>query len=152
MFTEFASLQLTRAELEEVYEALLQRSIVEQMLRNERGQESVDTSALLRQLEHLLHMPTDRLETVEHQLEDDLWEHAWYAYTEEWAWYRAQQDAEAQKNAKSSSGVGESVEKLMELNYRKNFDQYVSEIDMLDHPASKKTLPLKKPARSSRGK
>ncbi|MBP9864426.1 hypothetical protein KBC54_03190 [Patescibacteria group bacterium] len=151
MFTEFASLQLSREELEEVYEALLQRSIVEQALRNERGQEPVDASALLRQLEHLLHMPGDRLETVEHQIEDDLWEHAWYAYTEEWAWYRAQQDAEAQKDQKNSSGSGETIEKMMEMNYRKNFERYIAEIDMLDHPALKKTLPLKKPARSSRG-
>ncbi len=152
MFTEFASLQLSRQELEEIYEALLQRSIVEQALRSERGQEPVDSSVLLRQLEKLLHLPAERLETVEHQLEDDLWEHAWYAYTEEWAWYRAQQDAEAQKDQKQGSGPTETVERMMEINYRKNFERYISEIDMLDHPTLKKTVSLKKPARSSRSK
>ena len=152
MFTEFASLQLSREELEEIYEALLQRSAVEQTLRSERGQEPVDPSALLRQLEHLLHFPADRLEAVEHQMEDDLWEHAWYAYTEEWAWYRAQQDAEVQKESKNMTGAGETGEKMMELNYRKNFEQYISEIDMLDHPTLKKLLAAKKPARSSRSR
>lgn len=152
MFTEFASLQLPREELEEIYEALLQRSIVEQTLRNERGQEPIEPSVLLRQLERLLNMPTERLEAVEHQLEDDLWEHSWYAYTEEWAWYRAQQDAEAEAKQKTGAAPAITMEKAIELNYRKNVERYIAEIDMLDHPALKKTVSEKNPARSSRSK
>ncbi len=144
MLTEFVSIQLSREELKELHAALLQKAIVEDEVRQERGQERVERRGLLERLEMLLGEGEDRLQELDRETEDELWEYAWYAYTDEWAWYRAAQDVEAE--------AGKTLEKAeftkrVELLYQKKFNEYIAEIDM--HEAAKKPRVPKTQKRTS---
>lgn len=136
MITEFVSVQLSREELQDVHAALVQRAIVEDELRQERGQEPVERRPLLERFEMLLGEGEEVLHQRDHMLDDELWEHAWYVFTDEWARFRAKQDVQKELSA---DAVGDTValEKLVELRYRKNFDVYVAELTMDE--ASRKT-------------
>lgn len=133
MFTEFASVQFSREELKEIHEALLLRAMVQDELRRERGLEKVEPPALLERFEALLGENEERLHVLDHATEDGLWEYAWYVYTDEWAWYRAAQEVAAEAGA-----ADPDARKRIELAYQKNFDRYVSEIDMRDVLKKKK--------------
>lgn len=123
MFTEFASIQFSRAELEQLHTALLMKTMVEDALRMERGLPPVDRQEMLHRVETLLHLTDEELHVKDHIVDDALWEHAWYGFTDEWAWYRAQQEAK--------------TEAEIEALYRKKFEAYVSEIDMRDEGLAK---------------
>lgn len=147
MFTQFVTVQLSREELQEIHAGLIHRAIVEDQLRRERGQEPVADRPLLQKLEMLLGEREEVLHGLDHALEDELWEYTWYAFTDEWAWFRAKADLEKELGSDRNSVDSAAFEKLVELRYRKNFDQYVSEIDMLGEGKVKK--PQKKQTKTS---
>lgn len=140
MFTEFVSVQLSRAELAEIHAALIARAIVEDQLRGERGQEKVDTRPMLQKLEMLLGENEERLHELDHAVEDELWEYSWYAFTDEWAWFRAKRELEKELGTSRKKMDDAEFEKLVEMRYKKQFDRYVAEVDMLEEVKSKKTL------------
>jgi hypothetical protein len=132
MMLEFCTLQFTREELEELRLALLQRAMVEDELRLEKGQEKADRHPLLDRVEALLADDQEKLKAIDQAVEDELWEFAWYAYTDEWAWYRAAQDVNADPAAAKLAEADKKtrIEKL----YKNNFDRYVAEVDMREAP------------------
>jgi hypothetical protein len=130
MMTEFASIQLSREELQEIHAALVQRAMVEDELRHERGQEPVERRALLERIEQLLGENEETLHEQDHALADELWEHAWYAFTDEWAHYRAKKDIERERGTDGKPRDLMEFEKQVELRYQKNFEQYVNELAM----------------------
>jgi hypothetical protein len=138
MFTQFVTVQLSREELQEIHAGLIQRAIVEDELRRERGQEPVMEHPLLQKLEMLLGEREEVLHGLDHALEDEMWEYAWYAFTDEWAWFRAKTDVEKELGAESKTLDAAAFEKLVEIRYQKQFEQYVSEIDMLGEGKMKK--------------
>jgi hypothetical protein len=140
MFTEFVSVQLSREELVEIHAALIARAIVEDQLRSERNQEKVDQRPLLQKLEMLLGENEERLHELDHAVEDELWEYSWYAFTDEWAWFRAKRELEKELGAARKKMDDASFEKLVEMRYKKQFDQYVAEVDMLEEGKFKKAL------------
>jgi len=130
MLTEFATIQFTREELKELQQALLQRAMVEDELRRERGQEKADRHALLEKIEALLGESQEKLRIFDQAAEDELWEFAWYAFTDEWAWYRAAQEVDGEER---TAALDEAVRKSkVEQRYREKFDKYVAEVDMLE--------------------
>lgn len=139
MFTEFASVQLTREELKEIHAALVQRAVVEDDLRCERGQEPIERRPLLDSIEMLLNEREEKLHALDHELEDELWEYAWYAFTDEWAHARAAQDALREAGADPKKTDLTDLEKRIEIIYQKNFETYVAELAM-DDGAKKKTV------------
>lgn len=134
MMLEFCTLQFTREELKELRLALLQRAMVEDEVRREKGQEKADRHPLLDKVEALLADDQEKLKAVDQTSEDELWEFAWYAFTDEWAWYRAAQELEKDP---TSAKLAETEKKTrLEKMYKDNFDRYVAEVDM--HEASMK--------------
>ncbi len=130
--TQFAAFQFTREELDELHQALLQRALLEDELRRERGQEPVARRPLLEKFEILLNHTEDSLQKLHQEFEEDLWEYAWYAFTEEWAHFRAHQDAEREaKRARRLMAQNEVNTRAHQL-YQKRFDEYVAEISMTE--------------------
>lgn len=138
MLTEFASLQLSREELKELHAALLMRAIAEDEVRRERGQEKIDRRDLLEKIEMLLGEDEAALHALDHALDDELWEYAWYVFTDEWAWFRAQQEVEAERKGDTGVHDARELQRLVEQRYQKKFDQYAAEVDMRDSAKSPK--------------
>ena len=130
MLMEFASLQLSREELQEIHAALVQRAMLEDELREEREQEAVERRPLLERIEMLLGETEEALHMQDHQLDDEMWEYAWYVFTDEWAYYRAKRDVEQDMGAGTRNLDRAAFEKLIQLRYQKNFDAYVAELAM----------------------
>lgn len=130
MMIEFAGLQLSREELKEIHQALLQRAMVESERRRERGLEKAESFPLLERIETLLGEKAPEIDKAETGLENELWEFAWYAFTDEWAWYRAAQEVEEELKNKRQELPDAEAKKMIESRYKKNFKKYVAEVDM----------------------
>ncbi|MEO5927284.1 MAG: hypothetical protein ABIO72_01145 [Patescibacteria group bacterium] len=137
MNTEFFSLSFSRPQLREIYEALLLRTSLEDELRREKGLEAVAPNPLLARLEGLLVVPEAQIERFGEAVEESLWEHAWYTFTDEWAWFRAHQDVEKELDGKETSE--EIFHQRVEQKYTADFERYVEEIDMKDTPSKKES-------------
>ncbi|MFA5185312.1 MAG: hypothetical protein WC551_02405 [Patescibacteria group bacterium] len=137
MLTEFATIQFNREELLELHQALLQRALVEDELRHERGLEKADRHPLLDKIEALVGISEDKLHALDHDTEDEMWEFAWYAFTDEWAWTRAGQDVGKDLAALPNKPSDADAKKLIEARYRENFDAYVAEVDMRESKKEK---------------
>lgn len=130
MLTEFVSLTLSRQELLELQEALAMRSLVEDDLRYQEGLEPVGRRALLEKVDHLLGVSEPSLEKLELRLDEELWHHAWHAYTDEWAWYRARKDVLRELGPLAASTTKDTVDDLVHRRYHDKYDDYLAEIDM----------------------
>jgi len=135
MMIEFAALQLSREELKEIHQALLQRAMVESEMRRERGLEKPEQFPLLERFETLLGEKALEIDKTESGLETELWEFAWYAFTDEWAWYRAAQEVEKELKDSHQDLPEVEAKKLIESRYKKNFKKYVAEVDMREQRA-----------------
>jgi hypothetical protein len=143
MTDAFYSLGLTRDQLIELHRALLARYIMEETFLRERGEEGREPPPLLAHLERLLDLGEEEAHNLFHEEEDRLWEYSWYAYTDEWAWYRARQDTEEEIGEAAASLLGpEEFEQRIEKTYDDHFDRYTKEIDMA---SSSETSSPKKP-------
>lgn len=127
----FYSIGLTYEQLVDLHRALLSRYITDETFRREIGQESQDPPALLAHTERLLDMNHEEAHAQFHEEEDRLWEYSWYAYTDEWAWYRARQDVEQDLGNRLAATSDEQLEELIEKTYDTHFDRYTKEIDMV---------------------
>lgn len=146
MLTEFVSLMLTRQELLEIQEALAMRALVEDHLRHEEGLEPVDRRLPLERVEQLLHVTEEQIAKLDDRLEQELWRHAWFSYTDEWAWYRARQDAAKELGEAASNNAAPALDDLAHRRYHEKFEDYVREIDMNpdDLGRQRETKPAKK--------
>jgi len=130
MVTEFVSLTLSRQELLELQEALTMRAMVEDALRHEEGLEPVGRRALLSKVDQLLHSTESQLAVLDARLEEELWQQAWYGFTDEWAWYRARRDVLRELGPLAGRTAEITIEELAHQRYHAKFDDYVQEIDM----------------------
>lgn len=130
MQNEFYGLQLSKQELMELHAALAERALVEEDLRHEKGLECVHSRPLLEKVTALLSVSPEQQDRLAALLDDELWEHAWYRFTDEWAWYRAEQevDRETQKRPRSVSHADR--ERLVEQRYQRDFESFVQELEM----------------------
>lgn len=140
MLTEFASLQMSREELKEVHAALVRTALLEDRVRREKGLETVERRPLLEQVERLLGESDETLHMLDHAVDDGMWEYSWYAFTDEWAWYRAERDVLQELGEKKEGMDHASLEKMIEVRAHNEFDRYVAEIDMVEEgkPSTKR--------------
>ncbi|MCC7357136.1 hypothetical protein IT408_01380 [Candidatus Uhrbacteria bacterium] len=142
MLTEFVGLQLTREELLEIQKALLAQAFLLDTVRREKGEIEPDEHELLQKIEALLGETDESLHALDHCVEDEMWEYAWYAFTDEWAWHRSLQTVKLNKGSQFDSLTEIEKEELIEREYKEHFDQYVTEIDMRESLGKKKFIGL----------
>jgi hypothetical protein len=130
MLTEFVALTLSRQELLELQEALAMRALVEDDLRREDGLEPMDRRPLLQKVDQLANATPRQIKALDDRLEEELWHNAWYAYTDEWAWFRARRDVLCELGALAQSTTEDTIEDLTHRRYHDKFETYVEEIDM----------------------
>lgn len=129
MIPERIQLDLPKSDLLELYRALMVRHVVECTQRHEQGLEPAESPSLER-LEKILGLDEDQAHLLFHEMEDELWQYAWYTYTDEWAWFRAQQEVQKELGSKSGLTKRETFERLVEACYDARFDEFAAEIDM----------------------
>ncbi len=147
MNTSFISLTLPKEDLLELYKGLLARYVIDQAMRREKGLEDIDYPDNLARIEDMLGIDENRAHAMFHEIENELWEYSWFTFTDEWAWHRARQETQKELGDKAAGLKREAMERLIEERYEKNFDNYVSEIDMKDEQA-----PVQQPAKREKKK
>ncbi len=106
------------------------RAMVEDDLRREEGLEGVDRRPLLSKIDQLLHVSEEQIRKLDEKMDDELWHAAWYAYTDEWAWFRARRDVLRELGPLAARTVDATIEDLTHRRYHAKFEDYVKEIDM----------------------
>ncbi len=130
MNVDYASITLPKKELAEIYRGLLLRHIVENEIRREEGLEEGEFPKVLEAIENAIGLNEEEAHQMLHKMEDELWNFAWYSFTDEWAWFRARQDVLKELGAKRSGTSTDALDRKTEDRYRERFERYVMEIDM----------------------
>lgn len=130
MQQEFVSITLPKNELEEFHRGMLFRFIAEGLIRREQGLEESEYPESLSKLEEVLGISEERAHAMLHEMEDELWDYAWYVYTDEWAWHRAKLETLKELGSKSTSLKKDALDRQIEERYEKQFENYIKEIDM----------------------
>jgi hypothetical protein len=138
MNVDYASITLPKQELAEIHRGLLMRHLVENEVRREEGLEEIEYPKVLEAIENALGLSDDSAHVVEHQVDDELWNFAWYAFTDEWAWFRARRDVLQELGSKHDLSA-DAVDRKVEERYRKDFERYVSEVDMKNKQPAKQS-------------
>ncbi|MBU2566521.1 hypothetical protein KKG46_03085 [Patescibacteria group bacterium] len=139
MNTDFVTIQLTRKEAIDCFKGLITLRLIEEEVRAQKGFEPVDFSGITERLRLVLDVTEEQWQKISESISEDMWEYAWYAYTSEWAWFRAQQESKkAKKLGNKKNGTIANDVDLAERLYEEKFDNYVSEINMvnLNRPTS----------------
>lgn len=138
------TLTLSLDDARELYKTLMARAIMEETLRREQGLESVDPPALMGCLEQALHVQPEQVARLGEQVEDELWQHAWLTFTDEWAWHRAKQDVHKELGKSGLAHLNASEqERAIEDRYNKAFDTYLQEIELPGHEEGAPSVRLK---------
>lgn len=130
MQQEFVSITLPKNELEEFHRGMLFHFVAEGLIRREQGLEESEYPESLGKLEEILGISEERAHAMLHEMEDELWDYAWYVYTDEWAWHRSKLETLKELGSKSTSLKREALDRQIEERYEKNFEAYIKEIDM----------------------
>jgi hypothetical protein len=132
MNTEFYSLQLSKYEALECLRAFLLQAIVEEEVRLQKGLELPEANPMINRLMSMLDQSEEQVERETEKAADELWEYSWYAFTSEWAWFRAQQEALRSINKKDEVVNTGSIEykKSAEKYFKRFFERYVAELNM----------------------
>ena len=137
MDTEFYGLSLRREELLEMQTALLQRYMMEDELRREKGLEPLMERPLIHRVDELLRLSENQLDRLQQALDDELWEFSWYAFTEEWAWFRARQDVRKELGPRAAKLSDDEMHRRIEQRFNKYFEKFVQELEMKDVSVAK---------------
>jgi hypothetical protein len=131
MQIEHFALQLDKQEAFECLQALLTQTLIEEEIRSQKGLEMPELSPIITRLMAILGCDDSILENITEKSGDELWEYAWYAFTNEWAWHRAKQDAlKEQKSSKKNLPSRQDYQKITERLYNTRFEKYVAELNM----------------------
>lgn len=128
------TLTLPLEEAREVYRALIARYFVEDALRREQGLEPINLSALTERLEKTLGFTEATAEKEQKMVEDELWQHAWLSFTDEWAWHRAKQDVIKELGTRrAATFTSAELDALTEAHCETHFERYTQEIQLPGH-------------------
>ena len=130
MNTEFFSMQMSREELMELHAAMVQRAMLEDDVRREVGLEPVARRPMLEKLDELLGFSVAQEDAIARELDDELWEHAWFTFTDEWAWFRAKQEVERDLGGAQTTIGQADLHRRIDERYQKDFDRFVKEVEM----------------------
>ena len=125
MQTEFISLMFSKRDGLECLKACMAYALMENELRVQQGFEPLDQTPLVMNLVTALGLKDQELEKIERACTDDMWSYSWHVFTNEWAWFRAKQEALSVVKHRQPD-YNRQAEKF----YKKNFEKYVKEIDM----------------------
>ncbi|HVM90893.1 MAG TPA: hypothetical protein VMU11_03285 [Verrucomicrobiae bacterium] len=137
MNVDYASITLPKKELAEIHRGLLMRHLVENEIRREEGLEEIEYPKVLEAIENALGLTDESAHQLEHQVDDELWNFAWYAFTDEWAWFRARAEVMRELGTKRADLSAEAIDRKVEDRYRKDFERFVTEVDMKSMNAAK---------------
>lgn len=138
------TLTLPLHEAQEFYRAMITRFLMEEALRREQGLEPVEVSPFVKRLEQVLGIQTDQALKHLDQVEDELWQHAWLSYTDEWAWHRARQEVKEGVEAKDLALLSpEEIDRATEKRYEQKFEQYLQEVQLPGHEDGQSCIELK---------
>ena len=138
MQTDFLGLSLSRQEALECLRACMAQALVEDETRVQQGLEPLDDPPLVRRFLQLLRISDQEADEIANRVSDDLWAYSWYVYTNEWAWFRAKQEAQRQMRGQNVNEENAEFRRLAERLYKKNFETYAKEIDMQSPPTGYK--------------
>lgn len=128
------TITLSLDETRDLHRAMLTRYLMEDALRREQGLEAVDLAPLAKRLEAVIGISADQSGKELDRTEDELWQHAWLAYTDEWAWHRAHKDVKADLTAEELAKFSqEQVDRAVEQRYKEKFDAYLREVELPGH-------------------
>lgn len=128
------TLTLSLDDARELHRAMMTRLFVQETLRREQGLEAVDAPPYMECLEQALGLKGDQAARQGQQVEEELWQHAWLAFTDEWAWHRAKQDLSKELGKRAVKRfTSEQLEEATEARYKARFEQYVREIQLPGH-------------------
>jgi len=147
MQTKYISVLFNEVEALECLRALFTQALIEEELRIQKGMEQADPTPLISKFLQVLMLTDADIEKEKDKLLDDLWEYSWFVFTSEWAWFRARQEAMRLQAEKRSEALQVSVkdrEKMAEKLFKKNFESYVSEINMRHQHARTDSSDLQK--------
>ena len=134
MMTPIVTLTFPLDEAKELYRALLERSSIENTLRQERGLEPVSLPLLAERIESVLRLTQEEAYKEAMHVEEELWEHAWLSFTDEWAWHRAKQDVLQTIGKKHTPHfTHEQLDAMTENLYETEFETYQREINLPGH-------------------
>lgn len=126
---EYVSLQLKRKEALECLRALMLQALLEEELALQKGVESPSTHPVLIRLIDAFGIEEDQFDRAMEGVAEEMWEYSWYVFTNEWAWFRAQQ--EALRTGTAEMRVEDpKTQKKAELLYKEKFEKFVSELNM----------------------
>ena len=138
------TLTLPLTEARELYRAMITRYLMEDTLRREQGLEPVEISGFIKRLEQVLGVQPEHAVFALNQVEDELWQHAWLSFTDEWAWHRARQDIKKELSAEERTKLtAEELETAAEKRYEERFDAYLAEVQLPGHEEGATCLELK---------
>lgn len=144
MNVDYASITLPKRDLADIHRGLLLRHLVENEIRREEGLEETDEPKVLAAVEAALGLNEEEAHALYHLVEDELWDYTWYAYTDEWAWFRARQDVLKELGSKRTGITQEALDRKTEEKYRERFERYVREVDMSEQKNAEKKKAEKK--------
>lgn len=128
------TLTLPLDDARELYRALILRYFVEDTLRRERGLEPISLPVLAERIEKTLGLSQDQIQAETKRVEDELWQHAWLSFTDEWAWHRAKQDIQKELSSTDQARfTPEELEKLAERRYEAKLEHYLKEVELPGH-------------------
>ena len=156
MQTEYYQFQLTKTEALECLRAFLSQALMEEEVRLQQGLEPPELSPLLTRFVQLLGISDEQIEQMTDRASEELWEYSWYVFTNEWAWFRARQEALRLKGKgvkpASPPTNQEDHHKIAEQLYKRHFERYVNELNMrtLSNNRVKSQAPKRKNLRSNK--
>jgi hypothetical protein len=118
---------------------------MEETMRREQGLEPADYPALLTRIEQMLGYSSEETHELYHRAEDELWEHAWFTFTDEWAWYRAKKEVVHELGKRAKQTHPDELDTLIERRYHDKFERYVAEVDMRDEEDGGNKKPVRQP-------
>lgn len=129
MNTTIVALQLPYDDAMQLYRAALAQFYREQARRDRLGLERLVYLPSLMAFEKTLGLTPERVHTIAHEIEHELWEHAWGEFSEEWAWHRAEQDVQKTLDSNHATLSKDELETLIAKRVEQQFERYISEID-----------------------
>lgn len=128
------TLTLPLEDVRDVYRALLTRYFIEDALRREQGLEPISLPLLAERIERTIGLSQDQAGTEAKHVEDELWQHAWLAFTEEWAWHRAKQDVAAELGPQQLKRFTPAeLDALTEKRCEASLETYLKEVELPGH-------------------
>ncbi|MCA9384190.1 MAG: hypothetical protein H6759_01475 [Candidatus Nomurabacteria bacterium] len=123
------AIQLPFDDAMQLYRATLAQFYREQARRDRLGLERLVYLPSLMSFEQILRLTSEQVQTITHEIEHELWEHAWGEFSEEWAWHRAEQEVQSTLGTAATTLTKDELETLIEKRVEQQFERYVSEID-----------------------